>query len=374
MVLSVEEQTKHRSECWFCTCFAYARVIMNVYASYLHLSAAALKFCAAASKAIDEGKEPWEHFERFRNEQLAHADHMEALYSSFRSAPEHFFAVSESQQLELRKTNEARRKEAETAQQRPSVIPTARAHPTVQVHSTPKAFRELLYSLLDGLTFVVDHRRPLDVRVSPVHYDSLRTAMQATSNLDDSLIDTHHRWQEAMNTLVAEFKRMSRLKKEHKNMRPGDLISFDLKQRLLNYVHESAPKWYGALEELEAEIRDETASETQRKETSGAAGFRPVTVPKFSHSEHFDSVNWYGIPYSFNAKQAAVVKTLWEAWEAGRPSVLDVDLIAAAGSDGSRVRDIFKSGRILHPAWGTMIVKDGQTHRKLSPPETGEPR
>ena len=89
-------------------------------------------------------------------------------------------------------------------------------------------------------------------------------------------------------------------------------------------------------------------------------------------SEHYDSVNWYGTPYTFTTPQAAVVKVLWEAWKAGKPSVLGVDLIDAADSHGSRLRDIFKSGGNVNPAWNKMITKEGKSHYKLSPPKNSE--
>ena len=99
---------------------------------------------------------------------------------------------------------------------------------------------------------------------------------------------------------------------------------------------------------------------------------RSLFMPE--HSEHYDSVSWNGTAYTFGAKQAAVVKVLWKAWEAGKPSVLDVDLIDAAGSEGSRVRDIFRLGGVTNPAWNTMIVKVGRNHYKLSSPKTPEPQ
>ena len=95
-----------------------------------------------------------------------------------------------------------------------------------------------------------------------------------------------------------------------------------------------------------------------------------VTTP--THNENYDSVNWYGAEHAFTTKQAAAIKVLWKAWKAGRPSVHGIELIDAAESSGKRPRDIFRSGSITHPAWGTMIVKEGGSHYKLSPPKVSE--
>lgn len=110
----------------------------------------------------------------------------------------------------------------------------------------------------------------------------------------------------------------------------------------------------------------------KRSRTKGTAKRQTPEVKTPTHSENYDSINWYGKAHTFTTKQAAAIKVLWEAWEAGRPSVLGIDLIDAAESSGTRPRDIFKSGNIVHSAWGTMIIKAGQSHYKLFPPKTSE--
>ncbi len=112
----------------------------------------------------------------------------------------------------------------------------------------------------------------------------------------------------------------------------------------------------------------------ERPSKKGPAERKLAQQKTAKHSEHFDSVNWNGTHYTFTSKQAAVVKVLWKAWLSGKPSVLAVVLLDAAQSDGRRVRDIFKPGTKTNPAWGTMIIKDGQSHYKLSDPKTSEPQ
>ena len=75
-----------------------------------------------------------------------------------------------------------------------------------------------------------------------------------------------------------------------------------------------------------------------------------------AHSPDFRSIRWEGDLFSFTASQAVVIKGLWEASMEGTPDVGDAYLLELAGSEGSRLRDVFKN----NPAWATLIV-DGQT-------------
>jgi hypothetical protein len=87
-----------------------------------------------------------------------------------------------------------------------------------------------------------------------------------------------------------------------------------------------------------------------------------------SHSPDFRSVVWYGTTYHFTAMQAAVVRLLWEAHEAGSPEVGQAVLLETAGSAGNRVRDLFRNST----AWGEMIVPTGSgTFRLVAPEEPG---
>lgn len=70
-----------------------------------------------------------------------------------------------------------------------------------------------------------------------------------------------------------------------------------------------------------------------------------------AHGPDFASVQWFGTTYTFTATQAAAVKILWKAWEAGTPAVRQETLLDGAASDAGRVSDIFTDSE----AWGTMI-------------------
>jgi hypothetical protein len=88
-----------------------------------------------------------------------------------------------------------------------------------------------------------------------------------------------------------------------------------------------------------------------------------------SHSPDFRQVVWYGTTYRFSATQAAVIKILWEAREQGTPEVGGATLLEGAGSEASRVRDLFRSA----PAWDDgMIGPAGKgMFRLYSPEEVG---
>jgi hypothetical protein len=78
------------------------------------------------------------------------------------------------------------------------------------------------------------------------------------------------------------------------------------------------------------------------------------------HSPDFRSVNWFGETHYFTPTQAAIVAILWGAWEGGAPDVGQETLLRRASADTHRLRDVFKTARGVHPAWGTMI-KPGAT-------------
>ena len=78
-------------------------------------------------------------------------------------------------------------------------------------------------------------------------------------------------------------------------------------------------------------------------------------TPGPRHSSDFRSVNWYGQRYTFSAGQAAVVRLLWEAWQNDTPEVGQETLLDGAGSEGSKIADLFRD----HPAWGQFVVPGG---------------
>jgi hypothetical protein len=76
------------------------------------------------------------------------------------------------------------------------------------------------------------------------------------------------------------------------------------------------------------------------------------------HSDDFASVDWFGTLYEFTGNQAKCVKVLWTAWENGTPVLSRERIIDIAGierADG-KLDQVFRVGRSVHPAWGTMIV------------------
>jgi hypothetical protein len=95
---------------------------------------------------------------------------------------------------------------------------------------------------------------------------------------------------------------------------------------------------------------------------SGARG----PARRAQHSPDFRSYTWGQERYSFTPGQAAVVRVLQEAKDNGTPDVGQDTLMEAAGSEGSRLRDLFKA----HPAWGNLIVRgDGKGTLRLVDPE-----
>lgn len=79
----------------------------------------------------------------------------------------------------------------------------------------------------------------------------------------------------------------------------------------------------------------------------------PPRKAAYTHSTDFRSVHWFGADYSFTPTQAAVVRTLWEAWEDGVPELGIATILEAAGSESGRLPPLFQG----HPAWGVMIVR-----------------
>lgn len=87
------------------------------------------------------------------------------------------------------------------------------------------------------------------------------------------------------------------------------------------------------------------------------------------HSQDFRSVHWFGADYVFSALQAAVVRQLWEAREAGTPDVSGETLMLTAGSETREIRNAFRE----HPAWGTMIVSLRRGVYRLAEPGDSPP-
>ncbi len=95
--------------------------------------------------------------------------------------------------------------------------------------------------------------------------------------------------------------------------------------------------------------------------------------PGARHSADFRSISWFGQGYSFTEAQARAVQLLWQSWMQGTPDVGDKLLVKAAGSESTRLVDIFRDSA----AWSTLIVEGATrgTHRLADPgeQEEGEP-
>jgi hypothetical protein len=97
-----------------------------------------------------------------------------------------------------------------------------------------------------------------------------------------------------------------------------------------------------------------------------------------THSPDFTDVNWYGTPYRFDHRlQAQVVKHLW--WEHEKGHGLGEGTIGeliGSSSDYFQLMHVFRvraqSGsaeKKMHPAWGTMIVREGPRFYRLREPK-----
>ncbi len=86
-----------------------------------------------------------------------------------------------------------------------------------------------------------------------------------------------------------------------------------------------------------------------------------------THSLDFASIVWFGKPYrGFSPVQAAIIKALWEAWEADCPEVGGGALLAEAESVGRKMSDIFGD----HPIWHDGVLgRAGKSAYRLYEPE-----
>lgn len=89
-----------------------------------------------------------------------------------------------------------------------------------------------------------------------------------------------------------------------------------------------------------------------------------VSMPP-AHAPDFRSAVWAGRYHVFTPNQAAIVRILWEAWEASSPEVSQEYLTVEAGVRSTRLASLFRD----HSAWGTMIVPgEGKGTYRLSDP------
>lgn len=82
---------------------------------------------------------------------------------------------------------------------------------------------------------------------------------------------------------------------------------------------------------------------------------KPKTPPenrKIIFAPDFSTVRWGPQAFHFVGKQRAIVAALKLARDEGYDCLSQAYLLEVAGSECSRVRDLFRG----HPAWGSMIV------------------
>ncbi len=88
------------------------------------------------------------------------------------------------------------------------------------------------------------------------------------------------------------------------------------------------------------------------------------------HTDDFRLVVWNGRRYDLSATQAAIVRVLWHAREAGTPDVSETALLEEADSNSERLRDVFRRS----PAWRSLVVRgEGRGTYRLALPQP-EPR
>jgi hypothetical protein len=78
-----------------------------------------------------------------------------------------------------------------------------------------------------------------------------------------------------------------------------------------------------------------------------------LTFPDFNHSPDFCTVNNKGTEYTFTKDQAQVVRLLFEAAQAGTPTLRGETILGQLQSNSQRIRDIFRSNP---KAWKELIV------------------
>ena len=69
--------------------------------------------------------------------------------------------------------------------------------------------------------------------------------------------------------------------------------------------------------------------------------------------------------FEFTRKQAQAIKYMYEQQAKGKYSIFKIDILKAAKSDSTILRDLFKSKGKLHPAWGTLIQRTQNSYYRL---------
>ena len=69
--------------------------------------------------------------------------------------------------------------------------------------------------------------------------------------------------------------------------------------------------------------------------------------------------------FEFTQKQAQAIKFMYEQQQNGKHSIFKVHILEAANSSSKDLRDLFKSGGKINPAWGTLIQRTQNSYYRL---------
>lgn len=93
-------------------------------------------------------------------------------------------------------------------------------------------------------------------------------------------------------------------------------------------------------------------------------------------SSDFRWVRWGEQSFTFTPTEAACVKILFDSRRDGVPVLGQLEILDRAGSNGDRLRDVFRKNGKMNPAWGTLIVQADRKglYRIADPHESGVQR
>lgn len=232
MVTPIAEQISHREECWFCACNAYSTRLANLLAEFYRLQVHKLNCHSAATISGQQSAEHETACNSLRSECAASDDRMREWHIAFAENPEEFLCVTESDLIAGQKALALKK----SSQNHGAPICALPDYPGT-LHCPSKEFTQLFSALLDGLIFIVQHRRPIDIESSPIQVQSLNDMILATVQLRESHPETVRNWMDRTTLLFAEFKRFSKFQRHHR-MSIGPMISLELKNQLSKFLTE----------------------------------------------------------------------------------------------------------------------------------------
>ena len=105
-------------------------------------------------------------------------------------------------------------------------------------------------------------------------------------------------------------------------------------------------------------------AERERVERQWLASRASDGAGPFGHSADYRSVHLHDQKFTLGPKQAGVIERLHRAHMLGEPWCSGRDLLDHVGSEGGRLRDLFKS----KSAWSSLILSDGRGLYRLAIP------